>query len=152
MELNHSIERSKELRKQAISKYNIEDWDVLNDAILCIKWYIEHQNDLEDIKAEIMDMYPNYTDEKGYRMIRKSDVLNIIDKHIKSEATMSRSKNNQEELILRAALYCVDEMLHNNKDVISFDKSNDGIDGYVDITTVHNYLSAKINDLKHSRE
>ena len=43
-------------------------------------------------------------------------------------------------------------MLHNNKDVISFDKSNDGIDGYVDITTVHNYLSEKIYDLKHSRE
>lgn len=40
---------------------------------------------LKDIKAEIRDMYPNYTDEKGYRMIRKSDVLNIIDKHIKSE-------------------------------------------------------------------
>lgn len=58
----------------------------------------------------------------------------------------------KEELILRAALYCVDEMLHNNKDVISFDKSNDGIDGYVDITTVHNYLSEKIYDLKHSKE
>ena len=40
---------------------------------------------LEDIKAEISDMYPNYIDEKGYRMVRKSDVLNIIDKHMESE-------------------------------------------------------------------
>jgi len=40
---------------------------------------------LEDIKAKISDMYPNYIDEKGYRMVRKSDVLNIIDKHMERE-------------------------------------------------------------------
>lgn len=59
---------------------------------------------------------------------------------------------NKEELISRAALYCVDEMLHNNIDKICFDKSNDGIDGCVDITTVHNYLAEKIYDLKYSKE
>lgn len=37
---------------------------------------------LKEIKKEISDMYPNFVDEKGYRLIRKSDVLNILDKYI----------------------------------------------------------------------
>lgn len=57
----------------------------------------------------------------------------------------------REDLILRAALYCVKDMMFRNNGVegaIYFNKEEDGIDGYVDLATVSNYLSDKLYDLR----
>ena len=81
-EVDSCIKTVEMLRRLALNIHGVID--VVDDEnckkiISALKQY----GALQDIQKEICDMYPKYTDENGYRMIRKSDVLNIIDKHIK---------------------------------------------------------------------
>ena len=85
MELNQSIKRLEELKKQAISNLNVEDANILDDAILCTKWYIAHQDDLEDIKAEIKKYHVDSDWTEEYREGFDDGIeysLDVIYKHI----------------------------------------------------------------------
>lgn len=72
------------------------------------------------------------------------------------EQTYERGANNttveREEVILRAAIYCVRAMMFKDNNVganIHFNKHEDGIDASVDLVNVLSYLSEKLYDLKH---
>ena len=85
MELNQSIKRLEELEDYARRQFNLDDMNVLNDAILCVKWYIDHQNDLEDIKAEIKKYHidSDWTEDYGEGFDDGIEYsLDVIDKHI----------------------------------------------------------------------